>query len=84
MPVAVHILYSPSNDRYYIGDAKDPLLRLKRDHNGGRNKSTKAGRPWQHSWVRWFETRAETMAVERAMKARKSKAYLEFLISSAG
>ncbi|MBS1570636.1 MAG: GIY-YIG nuclease family protein [Bacteroidetes bacterium] len=46
MPFATYILYSTGKDRYYVGHAEDPHQRLERDHNGGRNKSTKAGRPW--------------------------------------
>ncbi len=80
MPFATYILYSASLDRYYVGHAEDPHLRLERDHNGGRNKSSKAGRPWELRWVRWFETRSEAMAMERAIKARKSRAYIESLI----
>ncbi|MBK8615295.1 MAG: GIY-YIG nuclease family protein [Flavobacteriales bacterium] len=60
----VYILYSPSLERYYVGHAEDPVLRSERDHNGGRNTSTKAGRPWEHRWVKWFNTRAEAMAME--------------------
>jgi putative endonuclease len=81
MPVAVYIIFSPSLDRYYVGHAEDPVLRLERDHNGGRNKSTKAGKPWVHRWVRWFETRAEAMDMERVIKARKSRDYIEALIT---
>ncbi len=58
MPFATYILYSPGTDRYYVGQAADPQLRLEKDHNGGRNKSTRAGRPWELRWVRWFESRA--------------------------
>ena len=54
MPFATYILYSPSLDRCYVGHAEDPVLRLEQDHNGGRNKSTKAGRPWRHCGTRWF------------------------------
>ena len=84
MPFAVYVIYSPSIDRYYVGHAEDPALRLERDHNGGRNKSTKTGRPWEHKWARWFKTRAEAMAMERTIKARKSRAYIEELIASEG
>ncbi len=82
MPFAVYIIYSPLLDRYYVCHAEHPALRLDRDHNGGRNASTKAGRPWEHRWVKWFESRAEAMAMERAIKARKSRVYIEYLISS--
>jgi putative endonuclease len=84
MAFAAYIIYSPSLDRYYVGHAEDPEVRLVRDHNGGRNKSTKAGMPWEHRWIKWFPTRAEAMAMERAIKARKSRAYIETLIRSAG
>ncbi len=84
MPCATYILYSPSLDRYYVGHAQDPELRLDRDHNGGRNKSTKAGRPWQHQWTCWFGSRAEAMAFERTIKARKSRAYIEALVRGKG
>ena len=80
MPCAAYIIYSPAKDRYYVGHAEDPGLRLLQDHNGGRNKSTRAGRPWEHRWTRWFDDRAGAMAMERAIKARKSRAYVEALI----
>ena len=82
MPYATYILYSPTLDRYYVGHAQDPVLRLERDHNGGRNKSTKTGAPWEHRWGRWFNSRAEAMALERAIKARKSRKYIEELIAA--
>ena len=84
MPFAAYVIYSPSLDRYYVGHTEDPMLRLERDHNGGRNKSTKAGMPWEHRWTRWFATRAQAMALERAIKARKSRAFIEALIAEAG
>ena len=84
MPFATYIIYSAKLDRYYVGHAEDPALRLARDHNGRRNYSTKAGAPWVHCWLKWFDTRAEAMAMERAIKARKSRAYLDALIRSAG
>ena len=82
MSYATYILYSASLDRYYVGQAEDPEVRLVRDHNGGRNKSTKAGRPWRHCWTRWFETRSEAVAMELTIKSRKSRAYIESLIAS--
>ncbi|HMC98445.1 MAG TPA: GIY-YIG nuclease family protein [Flavobacteriales bacterium] len=82
MPFAAYIIYSSKTDRYYIGHAENASVRLERDHNGGRNKSTKAGIPWEHRWIKWFETRAEAMAMERGIKARRSRTYIEDLIRS--
>ena len=80
MPFAVYIIYSPKLDRYYTGHAEDPGVRLTRDHNGGRNMSTKSGMPWEHRWVRWFDTRSEAMDMERRIKGRKSRAFIEELM----
>ncbi|MBK7267995.1 MAG: GIY-YIG nuclease family protein [Flavobacteriales bacterium] len=84
VPYAVYILYSPSRDRYYVGYAEDPDLRLARDHNGRRNASTRPGVPWEHKWSRWFATRREAMAFEKVIKSRKSRVYIESLIQQAG
>ena len=84
MPFATYILHSPSLDRYYVGHAEDPYLRLDRDHNMGRNKSTKSGIPWEHCFIRWFPTRSQAMGFEREIKSRKSRSFIEALIRSAG
>ena len=84
MGYATYILFSANLDRYYVGHAQDPDVRLLRDHNAGRNRSTKAGIPWEHRWVQWHQTRAQAMDVERMIKARKSRAFIEALIASAG
>ena len=82
MPCITYLLYGPSKDRNYVGQSEDPLLRLTQDHNGGRNKSTKSGAPWEHRWVKWFDTRAKAMDTERIIKARKSRRFIEQLISA--
>ena len=83
MPFATYIIHSPTLDRYYVGHAEDPTLRLERDHNAGRNRSTKAGIPWEHRWWKWHKTRAEAMTMERSIKRRKSRAFIEQLIREA-
>ena len=75
-----YILYSEHIDRYYIGSTDDLLRRLN-DHNTGRTSSTKHKGPWTLKWSREFETRSEAMAEEKRLKAKKSRTYLEYLIS---
>jgi putative endonuclease len=43
----VYILYSRDRSRFYVGSSRkgDADVRLK-SHNAGKNRSTKAGRPW--------------------------------------
>ena len=43
----VYILYSISKNRFYVGSSrKDGAEGRLKSHNAGKNKSTKAGRPW--------------------------------------
>jgi len=77
-----YIIYSESRDSYYIGACQDIKKRLE-DHNNSRTPSTKSGKPWVLKWHKEFETRSEALAEERRLKQKKSRKYLEFLISSA-
>ena len=36
MSFAAYIIHSATLDRFYVGHAQDPIVRLDRDHNGGR------------------------------------------------
>ena len=79
----VYILYSEKLDRYYIGSTIDVNQRLEQ-HNSGRNKSTKAGAPWVIKFYQEFEDISEARSYVYALKKKKSRKYLEYLISSAG
>ena len=75
-----YIIYSQRIDRYYIGSTDDLQRRLD-DHNSGRTPSTRKKGPWMLRWSKEFATRSEALAEEKRLKARKSRAYLEQLIS---
>jgi len=75
-----YIIYSEGIDRYYIGSTDDLQRRLN-DHNTGRTPSTRLKGPWTLKWSRAFTTRSEAMAEEKRLKAKKSRTYLEYLIS---
>lgn len=83
MPGYLYILYSESRDRYYIGSTIDLEDRLER-HNQGRNKSTKTGLPWVLKYTEEFEKIADARRRELALKKKKSRKYLEWLISGDG
>ncbi|MCL6268330.1 GIY-YIG nuclease family protein, partial [Flagellimonas myxillae] len=80
MGFVVYIIYSQSADRYYVGHCQDLSERLAR-HNGGRSKYTKMARDWELRWSEEFPGRAAAMARERAIKRKKSRVYIEHLIS---
>ena len=71
----VYILFSESLNRYYIGQTKGVILRLQQ-HNAGLSKYTKSGMPWK--LIKCFETntRSEAIILERKIKKRGAKRYL--------
>jgi len=75
-----YIIHSERIDRDYIGSTDDLQRRLE-DHNAGRTPSTRRKGPWSLRWSKGFVTRSEALAEEKRLKARKSRVYLEQLIS---
>jgi putative endonuclease len=79
----IYIIYSSKWDKYYVGSCNDLEIRMLQ-HNGGRNISTKHGVPWVLKYSESFTTRAEAMQREKEIKNKKSRKYIEWLISSVG
>ena len=80
MKYYVYILYSVKLDRYYVGAAKDAEQRLQQ-HNWGRTKSTKPGKPWVRVHLEKFESRQEAFQRERYIKKQKSRVFIESLVN---
>jgi putative endonuclease len=78
----VYILQSASTGRYYVGQTNNLTARVAR-HNSGRTASNRGRGPWRLRYQEQFATRQAAVARERAMKARKSRTYLESLCSRA-
>jgi putative endonuclease len=77
----VYILYSERTDKYYIGSTVNLDHRLYH-HNLGATPSTKAGSPWRVVHTESFPDLKAARARERAIKRKKSRRYIEWLISS--
>ncbi len=75
-----YIIYSESKDRYYVGYTADLGLRLEK-HNSENSKSTKSGVPWEMVYYEGYKLKTEAMARERAIKKKKSRKYIEWLIN---
>ncbi len=79
----VYILYSKSIDQYYIGHTAEIHDRLFRHNNSG-SKSTKKANDWKLFYKEEFLSRAEAIKRELEIKKKKSRKYVEWLISSVG
>ena len=77
----VYILYSQKLNRYYTGSAEDVGKRLER-HNAGFVTSTRPGSPWELKYTESFSTRSEALKRELEIKRKKSRVYIEGLISN--
>ena len=51
-------------------------------HNTGRNASTRSGIPWDIKYTEEYTTRSEAQFREMEIKKKKSRKYIEWLISS--
>ena len=79
----VYILYSTSLDQYYIGHSQDVTDRVFRHNNSG-SKATKKTNDWKLVYTESFNSKASANKREMEIKRKKSKKYIEWLISTAG
>jgi len=76
---AVYILQSQSTNRFYIGCAEDPLMRLA-EHQRGQTISTRNRGPWVVVYQEHFDTLSEARRRERQLKSWKSHRSIQELI----
>ena len=80
MQYYLYILYSATADQYYIGVTQDVERRLIQ-HNAGYTHSTKGRGPWRVVYTETYPTRSAARQREAILKRKKSRIYLEALIS---
>ena len=76
----VYILYSPSADKYYVGQTDNLELRLLFHNELSETSYTSKYRPWELKKQIPANTRSEAVRLERIIKKRKSRKYIEGLI----
>ena len=78
----VYILYSSKLDRYYVGRTENVEVRL-RFHNNPieRRKYTARGIPWDLRLSIPCTTLAQSIAMEKRIKLKKSREFIELLVS---
>ena len=72
----VYILYSEKLKVHYVGSTNDLVDRLKR-HNSGEGNFTKKGIPWVLIKSIACESRSDAVRLERKVKKRGIKRFLE-------
>jgi putative endonuclease len=83
MPFYTYILYSTSLNQYYIGHTENLQDRIFRHTNSG-SKSTKKADDWVVKYTEGFDSRSAAMQRELEIKKKKSRKYIEWLLSSVG
>ena len=75
----VYVLKSQQTKSLYKGQTENVVNRLK-EHNNGKVKSTKPYRPWKKVYLESYGSEIEAMRREKALKAMKSRIYIQTLI----
>ena len=83
MDYTVYIIYSQKLDRYYVGYTEDLPFRLEQ-HNNRMSAYTSKANDWKAVYRESFSTRKEAHKRERQIKTKKSRKYIEWLISFSG
>jgi len=79
--LTVYIIYSANSDRFYVGYTSDLVKRI-HEHNSGMNTSTATTQDWVVQFSRKFESRIQAVEFENFIKKKKSRKYIQWLISS--
>jgi len=72
----VYVLWSERLRKRYVGSAEDPNARLVQ-HNGGRNRFTKAGIPWVIIHVEAYADISAARKRESFLKSGVGRAWLD-------
>jgi len=81
MQYNLYIIYSIKLDRYYIGHTEDLEKRIIQ-HNTGMSAYTSKANDWVLKYVERYETREKARSREMEIKKKKSRKYIEWLISN--
>lgn len=63
----VYILYSPTLNRFYVGESADPAQRLEH-HRAGHQRYTRRASDWVQVFLMAKATRTEALQIEKDIK----------------
>ncbi len=75
-----YILYSTIKDKFYIGQTSDLDKRLSQ-HNATKNLGAS---DWNIVYTKQFQNRSDAVMHEKEIKNKKSRKYIEWLITQVG
>ncbi|MEZ4982856.1 MAG: GIY-YIG nuclease family protein [Saprospiraceae bacterium] len=78
----VYILYSTGFDKFYIGQTSDITTRLEFHNHISETSFTSRYRPWDLAWSLEVPNQKIAMKIERFIKKKKSRSYLEGLVEN--
>ena len=76
----VYILFSEKLNRYYIGYTSDLRTRMEFHNNSENHKFTHNASDWKIFFEINCENKTQALAIEKHIKAMKSKVFIENLI----
>lgn len=76
MKYYVYVLKSIKVDRHYVGFSTNVNRRL-RQHNAGKNKSTKPYRPYELLFFESYVSKEEALNREKFFKTGKGREYIK-------
>jgi putative endonuclease len=76
-----YILYSEKLNKFYIGSTENVEKRLAQ-HNNGNVKFTSRGIPWILKYTETYQDRTTAMKREYEIKGKKSRKYIEWIITT--
>jgi putative endonuclease len=79
----VYVLKSASLKKKYIGSTGNLPARL-RQHNQGKVRATKGGRPWTIVYHELFQTNVEARRRELSLKSGQGRAELDRILERRG
>ena len=75
-----YILYSKARDKFYIGHTEHTVSERLAKHLSNHDGFTAKAKDWQIAWAMEFEEKVDAHAMERKIKAWKSRKAIENLI----
>ena len=77
----LYIIYSKKLDRFYTGHTQNLESRLI-NHNDGHSRYTSKAKDWKVVYSEDFDTRKAVIIRELEIKKKKSRPYIEYLVST--
>ncbi len=84
MKYLVYILYSEELGQYYIGHTGETMTERLRKHLSNHSGHTNKAKDWTLKYTEELPSKKEAYTRELEIKKKKSKIYIQKLISSAG